>query len=73
MKKAEKIKILENATVVYFDSDKVVYDAIYITDKMVFFGRILNQNFFMIGGGIPSNSIKRIEGGIDKEILKCMN
>jgi len=37
----EMIEVLEKATVVYTDGNKKLFDAIYITDKGVLFGRIL--------------------------------
>ena len=82
----EMIEILENATIIYDDGDKAIFEAIFLTDKReIIFGQILTvekadhcksvssidcHKIFMECGGIPKDNIKSIEGGTKKIVLK---
>ena len=82
----EMIEILENATIIYDDGDKAIFEAIFLTDKReIIFGQILTvekadhcksvssidcHEIFMECGGIPKENIKHIEGGIKKSVFK---
>ncbi len=81
----EMIEILENATIIYDDGDREIFEAILLTDNGVIFGWILKiektdncksissidcHEIFMEGGGIPKDNIKHIEGGIKKTVIK---
>ena len=81
----EMIEILENATIIYDDGDRAIFEAILLTDQGVIFGQILKveksdhcksvnsidcHEIFMECGGIPKENIKHIEGGIKKPVFK---
>ena len=81
----EMIEILENATIIYDDGDRAIFEAILLTDQGVIFGQILIvektdlcksissidcHEIFRECGGIPKDNIKSIEGGIKKKVFK---
>ena len=82
----EMIKILENATIIYDDGNRAIFEAIFLTNKgEIIFGQILKveksdhcksvssidcHEIFMECGGIPKENIKHIEGGIKKPVFK---
>jgi hypothetical protein len=82
----EMIEILENATIIYEDENRAIFEAIFLTDKgEIIFGRILAvektdlcksvssidcHDIFRECGGIPKDNIKSIEGGTKKTVLK---
>ena len=82
----EMIEILENATIIYDDGNRAIFETSYITDKgMILIGRILKvektdlcksissidcHDIFRECGGIPKDTIKSIEGGIKKKVFK---
>ncbi len=81
----EMIEILENATMIYDDGDRAIFEAILLTDQGVIFGQILKveksdhcksvssidcHEIFMEYGGIPKDIIKSIEGGTKKTVFK---
>ena len=82
----EMIEILENATIIYDDENRAIFEAIFLTDKgVILIGRILKDEktdhcksigsidcheIFMEDGGIPKENIKHIEGGIKKKVFK---
>ena len=77
MKKDDKfgmIEILENATIIYKDTEREIFEAIFITDSRdIIFGQILSndsQDLFVECGGIPKDNIKSIEGGTKKMAYK---
>lgn len=82
----ETIEILENVTIIYNDENRVIFEAIFPTDKgEIIFGRILavektdlcqsvnsidSHDIFRACGGIPKDNIKSIEGGTKKTVLR---
>ena len=73
----EVIEILENATIIYEDGKREIFEAIYLTEYgEIIFGQILHggiedcPGFFREYGGIPKDNIKFIEGGIKKNVVK---
>ena len=82
----EMIEILENATIIYDDGGRAIFETIHITDKgVILIGRILKDEkighcksignidcheIFMEDGGIPKDNVKRIEGGTRKTVYK---
>jgi len=62
------IEILENATVIFNDGNRTLFDAIHITDKIVIIGRIMNHEEFMESGGIPKHNIKNIEASTKRKV-----
>ena len=70
---SEVIEIRQNTTITYNDNQVESYDAIYLTDKGVVFGRTLNDDnteFFIGFGYIPMGSIKSINFGKKKKIKR---
>ena len=75
--KFELIEILENATIIYKNGNREIFEAIYPTEYgEVIFGQILYGSiedcpgFFKECGGIPKDNIKSIVGGIKKTVVK---
>ena len=84
--KFEIIEILENATIIYEDGKREIFEAIFLTEHgEIIFGQILADekvnlcksvssvdchDIFMEYGGIPKDNIKSIEGGTRKTVLK---
>jgi len=82
----EMIEILENATIIYDDGNRAIFEAILLTDKReIIFGQILTventdhdrsvssidcHDVFRECGGIPKDIIKSIEGGTKKTVFK---
>jgi hypothetical protein len=66
----EIIVILKMAQIIYSDGKMDIFEAIHITDKGVYIGRIINSDEFIGGGFIPKRSIKKIMGGIERKIRK---
>ena len=62
VKNKEKIEVFENVRIIYNDGKKDYFEAIYISNKGVFTGRIIKGNKFVNGGFIPKNNIKYIKG-----------
>jgi hypothetical protein len=88
MKKDDKfeiIEILENATIIYEDGKREIFEAIFLTDEgEIIFGQLLAventdlcesvnsidcHDVFGECGGIPKDNIKSIEGGTKKNVL----
>lgn len=83
--KTEMIEILENATVIYEDGKREIFEAILLTDEgEIIFGQLLaventalcksvnsieRHDVFGECGGIPKDNIKSIEGGTKKKVL----
>ena len=63
----ESGEIVKNAFVTYKDGYVSLFDAIYMDNNTVFFGRISNQNMFLKFGSIPKENIKNIRGNIRKK------
>jgi hypothetical protein len=84
-KKFEMIEILENATIIYEDGKREIFEAFFLTEYgEIIFGHLLAyentdlcksvngvdcQDIFMECGGIPKDNIKSIEGGNKKNVL----
>jgi len=82
----EKIEILENATILFKDGNRAIFEAIFLAaEEEIIFGQILmpgktdsfksikntDANYiFKECGGIPKDSIKSIEAGTKKTVLK---
>ena len=62
-KKPRTIELLIDAVVEFKNGERVIIDAINISDRVVYIGHMVNDNEFMEGGGIPRENIKRIIGG----------
>ena len=69
-KSFETIEILENTIVIYSDGTREYYDAVQVIDNLVIFGQIINHSEFLPSGGIPKNSIRNIEGGMKKIVIR---
>ncbi|KYK29240.1 hypothetical protein AYK20_06015 [Thermoplasmatales archaeon SG8-52-1] len=75
----ERIEIFENASIIYPDGNREVFDGIQISDNKVIFGRIKiikcnntknnrthlkdSIEVFIETGVIPESNIKKIQGG----------
>ena len=80
------IEILENATIIFKDGNRAIFEAISLTaEEEIIFGQILiskrtdsfkpinsidGNYIFKECGGIPKYSIKSIEGGTKKTVFK---
>lgn len=64
---SEGIEIMENATVVYTDNVKEIFEAIRMIDKGVIIGRIIDGEFLDCGF-ISKGNIKKIKDGVKKKI-----
>lgn len=64
------IKILQNATVIYDNGDREIFEAVYVTKRGVYIGRIVNHNEFMEYGFITAQIIKKILNGSKKKLYK---
>jgi len=68
----KSLDIIENAVVIYNDRTVDFFDAIYVNNNEVEFGKISDKNIFLKRGGISKNNIEKIivfdEGG-NNEIL----
>ena len=65
----DTVKIVENAIIIYDDRTVTMYEAIYITETEVEFGKISNDVFIKYGG-IPIDSVKQINAGNTKLVLR---
>ena len=61
------IEIMQNATIIYTDNVKEKFEAVYLTDKGLIIGRILDNEFFECGF-ISKRNIKEIKNGVKKSI-----
>jgi len=84
--KFETIEILENATIIYDDGKRAIFEAIFLTDGgEIIFGQLRNvektdlcksissidcHEIFRECGGIPKDNIRSIEDGAKKTVLK---
>jgi len=84
--KFEMIEILENATLIYEDGKREIFEAIFLTEYgEIIFGQIVADekvdlcksvssgdchDIFREYGGIPKDNIKSIEGGSKKTVLR---
>ncbi len=82
----EMIEILENATIIYDDGNRAIFEAIFLTaEGEIIFGQILKvektdlcksissidcRDIFRECGGIPKDNVKRIEGGTRRTVYK---
>ena len=64
------IKILQNATIIYNSGDRELFEAVYITKRGVYIGRIVNHNEFIEYGFISGQVIKKIINGSKKKMYK---
>ena len=64
------VKILQNATIIYNNDDRELFEAVYVTKIGVYIGRIINQNEFMEYGFISGQVIKKIINGSKKKMYK---
>jgi len=66
----EKIKIIQNPVVIYKNNNRELFEGIYLTDKKIYTGYILNNEIFVEGGFIPKHNVKQIISGIRRTIQK---
>ena len=80
----EMIEILENATIIYDDGDRAIFEAIFLTDEgEIIFGQTLTvektghcksissidcHEIFIECGGIPKDNVKQIKGGTRRTV-----
>ena len=65
----DAIEIVENAIIIYDDRTVTMHEAIHIREAEVEFGKILNDVFIKYGG-ISKDSIKQINSGNTKFVLR---
>jgi len=56
----KSFEIIENAVIIYNDGAIDIFEAIYVDDTEVVFGRIIDKNRFIRIGGIPKINIKDV-------------
>jgi len=64
----DTIIILEMAQIIYKGGKSDIFEAVHIADEGVYTGRIINQNLFINAGFIPKENIKKIIGGVKRNI-----
>lgn len=67
---SETREVIEHVVITYEDGYTALYDAIYITDKEVVFGKLSDKDGFEKHGGIPKENIKTIEGHTTRTLYK---
>jgi len=65
----KKIEIIEKAVVTYINGNIDFFEAIYISDKKIIIGKIVND-IFVESGGIPKKNIKKIDGEKKLQFIK---
>jgi len=83
---SEIIEIVENATIIYTEGKRAIFEAIFVTEEgEIIFGQIVKvektdycrsagsidcHEIFIEWGGIPKDNINHIEGGIKKKVFR---